>query len=236
MPAIQSEPQKDTIEVDDLSKRYGTGPEAVMALRGVTFSVAKGEFVSISGPSGSGKSTLLNALGGLDRPTSGRVRIDGIDLARLPSVSLARVRNRKIGFVFQDFYLLPRNTTLENVELPMSIGDVPPRERRKRAAALLQQFGLSDKLKARPNELSGGQRQRVALARALANDPSIVLADEPTGNLDSKNARLTMDTLKKLNSEFGKTLVVITHDPDVASQAERTIYMLDGAIEKIVSN
>jgi putative ABC transport system ATP-binding protein len=233
-PAPEHKPK--AIELIDLKKKYGEGPESTFALRGVSFAVDSGEFVSISGPSGSGKSTLLNAIGALDRPTSGRVLLDGVDISKLSSVELARIRNQKIGFVFQDFYLIPRMSTVENVELPLSIVGAPPKERRERAMALLESFGIADKAKQNPNKLSGGQRQRVAVARALSNNPSIVLADEPTGNLDSENANLTMDFLEKLNTDFGKTLVIITHDLSIASRAERTVMMRDGTVERILVN
>ncbi len=230
------ESSDNAIEVVDLEKRYGDGPESTLALRGVSFVVESGGYVSISGPSGSGKSTLLNMIGALDRPTSGRVLLDGVDISKLSSAELARMRNQKIGFVFQDFYLISRTSTVENVELPLSIGGVPPKERRERAMVLLEGFGLAEKAKKSPSKLSGGQRQRVAVARALANDPSIILADEPTGNLDSQNAELTMDFLEKLNTDFGKTLIIITHDPNIAAKAGRTIMMRDGMIERIVEN
>jgi len=224
------------VEVIDLTKKYGEGPESTLALRGVSFAVSTGEFVAISGPSGSGKSTLLNAIGALDRPTSGQILLDGVDISKLSSSELARIRNQKIGFVFQDFNLISRMSTVENVELPLSIRGVPSKQRRETAMALLERFGIADKARHSPRELSGGQRQRVAVARALTNDPSIILADEPTGNLDSANANLTMDFLKKLNTEFGKTLIIITHDPDVAALAERTIMMRDGTVERILEN
>jgi len=226
----------NAVEVVDLTKKYGVGPESTMALRGVSFAVGTGEFVAISGPSGSGKSTLLNAIGALDRPTSGRVLLDDVDISKLSSAELARIRNEKIGFVFQDFNLISRMSTVENVELPLSIGGAPPRTRRERAMELLERFGIAEKAHRSPRELSGGQRQRVAVARALANDPSIILADEPTGNLDSQNANLTMEFLKKLSTDFGKTLIIITHDPDVASMAQRTVLMRDGMVERIVEN
>jgi putative ABC transport system ATP-binding protein len=236
MESARDQPQSKAIEVFDLKKKYGEGPESTFALRGVSFDVRSGEFISISGPSGSGKSTLLNAIGALDRPTSGRILLDGVDISKLSSGELARIRNSKLGFVFQDFNLISRMSTVENVELPLSIAGVPFRERRDRAMTLLKRFGIQDKASKSPSKLSGGQRQRVAVARALANDPSIVLADEPTGNLDSENAKLTMDFLEKLNTDFGKTLVIITHDLEVASRAERTILMRDGVVERIVEN
>lgn len=226
----------NSIEVVDLKKRYGHGPESTLALRGVSFFVRDGEFLSISGPSGSGKSTLLNMIGALDRPTSGKVVLDGTDISKLSSSELAVMRNKKIGFVFQDFNLISRMSTAENVELPLSIGGVSPAQRRKRALYLLERFGILDKADKSPRELSGGQRQRVAVARALASDPSIILADEPTGNLDSENAKLTMDFLERLSTEFRKTLVIITHDPNVAAQAERVVMMRDGMVERILEN
>jgi len=226
----------NSVEAVNLKKKYGSGPESILALRGVNFAIRRGEYVSISGPSGSGKSTLLNMIGALDRPSSGRVLLDGEDISRFRSIELARIRNRKIGFVFQDFNLISRMSTIENVELPLSIDGVPPKERRLRAMTLLRGFGILDKASRSPMQLSGGQKQRVAVARALANDPSIILADEPTGNLDSENARLTMEFLEKLNSDFAKTLVVVTHDLDAAARAERTIVIRDGLVERIVEN
>lgn len=226
----------NSIEAVDLKKRYGSGPESTFALRGVDLEVHQGEYVSISGPSGSGKSTLLNMIGALDRPTSGRVVLDGTDISKLSSAELARVRNWKVGFVFQDFNLISRMTTVENVELPLSIRGVPPLERREKAMSLLSGFGVADKARRSPRDLSGGQRQRVAVARALAGDPSIILADEPTGNLDSENARLTMEFLERLSTEFGKTLVIVTHDPDAAARAERTFMIRDGMVERVLVN
>lgn len=229
-------PTESAINVVDLKKKYGEGDESTYALRGVSFTIAKGEFVSISGPSGSGKSTLLNAIGALDRPSSGKIEIDGVDISKLSSASLAEIRNRKIGFVFQDFNLITRMTALENIELPLTLAGVPSKKRKERAMALLEGFGIGKKAKSTPNQLSGGQRQRVAVARALANQPTIIMADEPTGNLDSQNAKITMDFLQKLHEDFGVTLIVITHDPDVAARAQRTIFMRDGQVEKVVVN
>lgn len=226
----------NSIEAVGLKKRYGSGPESTFALRGVDLAVGQGEYVSISGPSGSGKSTLLNMIGALDRPTSGQVILDGTDISKLSSAELSRIRNRKVGFVFQDFNLISRMTTVENVELPLSIRGVPPKERREKAMSLLGGFGVAEKARRSPRELSGGQRQRVAVARALAGDPSIILADEPTGNLDSENARLTMDFLERLTTEFGKTLVIVTHDPDAAARAERTVMIRDGLVERVLVN
>jgi len=226
----------NSIETSDLKKRYGSGPDSTFALRGVNMTVKRGEYISISGPSGSGKSTLLNMLGALDRPTSGRVVLDGEDISKLSSADLARIRNSKVGFVFQDFNLISRMSTVENVELPLSISGVPPKLRRRRAMSLLNGFGIAEKASRSPRELSGGQRQRVAVARALANNPSIILADEPTGNLDSENARLTMEFLEELNTRFGKTLLIVTHDLEAAARADRTVMIRDGVVERIVEN
>ena len=203
-----------------------------MALQDINFQVRKGEFVSIIGPSGSGKTTLLNLLGALDRPTTGKVFIDGIDISKLANAELANVRNRKLGFVFQDFNLISRMSAGENVELPLLIEGVPKDERRRRAQKLLDRFGLGAKADRNVNKLSGGERQRVAVARALANDPAIILADEPTGNLDTKNTEVMMEFMKQLNDEFGKTVVIITHNPEVAKKAERLIAIRDGRIER----
>ena len=188
--------------------------------------------MSIIGPSGSGKTTLLNLLGALDRPTSGKVFIDGTDISRLSNAELAKVRNKKLGFVFQDFNLISRMSAGENVELPLLIEGVSREERRRRARILLDRFGLGSKSDRNVNKLSGGERQRVAVARALANDPAIILADEPTGNLDTKNTDVMMEFMHQLNAEFGKTVVIITHNPDVAKRAKRLISIRDGQIER----
>ena len=203
-----------------------------MALQNVNFEVKKGEFVSIIGPSGSGKTTLLNLLGALDRPTTGKVYIDGTDISKLPNAELAMIRNKKLGFVFQDFNLISRMSAGENVELPLLIEGVPGGERAQRAKVLLDRFGLGEKFDRNVSKLSGGERQRVAVARALANDPAIVLADEPTGNLDTKNTEVMMEFMRQLNTEFGKTVVVITHNPEVAKRAEKLIAIRDGQIER----
>lgn len=216
----------------NLQKQYGTGSGSTRALAGVSFSIRTGEFVAIIGPSGSGKTTLLNILGALDRPTSGKVLIDQVDISKLSNAELARVRNRKLGFVFQDFNLLTRMSAIENVELPLLIKGIPADKRRSVAMALLRRFGLESKADKNVNKLSGGERQRVAVARALANDPAIILADEPTGNLDTKNTELMMDYMKQLNEEFGKTVVIITHNPDVAKKAGRIISIRDGLVER----
>jgi len=228
--------EEDAIRVADLKKRYGTGDDAVFAIRGMSFSIAHGEFIAIIGPSGCGKTTLLNILGALDRPTSGKVYIDGIDISKLGNKELALVRSRKLGFVFQDFNLLSRMSVVENVELPLFIAGADPTFARRRSVALLGKLGIAQKADRNVNNISGGERQRVAVARALANDPKIVLADEPTGNLDTKNTELMMSLLKQLNQEFGKTLVVITHNPEVASFAQRVISIRDGSIVEIKKN
>ncbi len=220
------------VQAVDLVKRYGTGPDVTFALRGVSFIIHKGEFMAIIGPSGSGKTTLLNLLGALDRPTSGKVFIDGIDISKLPNAELARVRNSKLGFVFQDFNIISRMSALENVELPLLIKGVQKDKRRERVMSLLDRFGLASKAERNVNKLSGGERQRVAVARALASDPAIILADEPTGNLDTRNTEVMMEFMKQLNVEFGKTVVIITHNPDVANRAERIIAIRDGAVER----
>jgi putative ABC transport system ATP-binding protein len=220
------------IRAVDLGKRYGSGPASTIALHNINFKVERGEFMSIIGPSGSGKTTLLNLLGALDRPTTGKVFIDRIDISKLPNVELAKVRNKKLGFVFQDFNLISRMSAGENVELPLLIEGVTGDERRRRAKTLLDRFGLGSKYDRNVNKLSGGERQRVAVARALANDPAIILADEPTGNLDTKNTEVMMDFMRQLNVEFGKTVVIITHNPDVARKAKRLISILDGQIER----
>jgi len=216
----------------NLGKRYGAGTTGTVALQNVNLEVKNGEFVSIIGPSGSGKTTLLNLLGALDRPTTGRVYIDGIDISKLPNAELATVRNKKLGFVFQDFNLISRMSAGENVELPLLIEGVPAGEREQKARALLDRFGLGAKSDRNVNKLSGGERQRVAVARALANDPAIILADEPTGNLDTKNTDVMMEFMRQLNTEFGKTVVIITHNPDVARRAKRLISIRDGQIER----
>ncbi len=218
------------IEVRDLTKVYGEGPTAVHALRGVSLSVRPGEFVAIMGPSGSGKSTFMHLLGCLDHPTAGSYRLAGEEVSRLSRDQLALVRNTRIGFVFQSFNLLPRTTALENVELPMLYAGASREERVRRAGALLEQVGLGDRLDHRPSELSGGQQQRVAIARALANGAPLVMADEPTGNLDSVSSAEIMTLFRRLNREAGITVVVVTHDVTIAAWADRVVTFKDGLV------
>ena len=220
---------KPVIQVRDLERDYQMGDETVRALAGVTFTVERGEYLAIMGPSGSGKSTLMNLLGCLDTPSGGEYWLDGQRVSGLSERELARVRNREIGFVFQTFNLLARATTLRNVELPLLYGGVHAEERHRRAAAALERVGLADRQHHKPNELSGGQRQRVAVARALVTEPALLLADEPTGNLDSRTGEDVMRLFEELNAE-GHTIVVVTHDPDVAARAARTIVLRDGRI------
>jgi putative ABC transport system ATP-binding protein len=217
------------IEAENLAKVYKMGAVEVHALRGLSLKIARGEAIAIMGPSGSGKSTLMNIIGCLDRPTSGEYILDGERVSSMKDDQLASIRNRKVGFVFQSFNLLSRATALVNVELPMRYSGIT-RGRRERAEKALQAVGLQDRIHHRPNELSGGQQQRVAIARALVNDPAIILADEPTGNLDSKSGEEIMRLLLSLNQERGTTLIIVTHDPDVAAHTQRSIHIRDGVV------
>jgi putative ABC transport system ATP-binding protein len=218
------------IRIDDAHKIYHTGEVEVHALRGVSFEVKKGEFIAVMGPSGSGKSTMMNIIGCLDRLTSGRYFLDGIDVSTLSKDQLADIRNQKIGFVFQAFNLISRTSVLDNVILPMVYAGLPVAERQRRARLALTSVGLSEKERSMPNQLSGGQQQRVALARALANEPSLILADEPTGALDTKTSEEVMAIFKRLNREKGITIVLITHEPDIAAYADRVVRFRDGQI------
>ena len=216
-------------ETRGLEKHYQMGAETVRALNGVDLVSHRNEYVAIMGPSGSGKSTLMNLIGCLDTPTAGRYILNGNEVAGMDDDQLARVRNREIGFVFQTFNLLPRSTALENVELPLVYGGVAARERRQRAVEALRAVELGDRLDHRPNELSGGQRQRVAIARALVTRPSIILADEPTGNLDSRTSEEIMSLFERLHGE-GQTVIMVTHEPDIAAHADRVVTLRDGVI------
>jgi putative ABC transport system ATP-binding protein len=218
------------IVAENLVKTYKMGDMEVNALRGLTVSINRGEVVAIVGPSGSGKSTLMNILGCLDRPTSGEYTLDGESVAGLTDDQLADIRNRKVGFIFQSFNLLPRATALANVELPLRYSG-KTEGRKERARLSLTEVGLQDRMTHRPYELSGGQQQRVAIARALVNDPAIIMADEPTGNLDSKVGQEIMDLLLNLNKQFGTTLIIVTHDPKIAAQTQRTIHIRDGVVD-----
>ena len=217
------------IEARGLEKHYDLGAETVRALRGVDLQIFRNEYVAIMGPSGSGKSTFMNLIGCLDTPTAGQYVLNGHPVAGMGEDELARVRNREIGFVFQTFNLLPRSTALENVELPLVYGGVGKRERRERASEALRHVGLGDRMDHRPNQLSGGQRQRVAIARALVTRPSIILADEPTGNLDSQTSEEIMGLFARLHGE-GQTIIMVTHEPDIAAHAERVVTLRDGRV------
>jgi putative ABC transport system ATP-binding protein len=225
------EAMSNVIEARSLTKIYKMGEVEVQALRGVSFNIQRGEVIAIMGPSGSGKSTLMNTLGCLDRPTSGEYILDGEPVASLNDDQLADIRNRKVGFVFQSFNLLSRQTAITNVELPLRYSG-KTEGRRERAIEALKAVGLEDRMTHRPTELSGGQQQRVAIARAIVNDPAIVMADEPTGNLDSKVGKEIMSLLLRLNKERGTTLIIITHDPIIAEQTQRVIRLRDGLLEK----
>ena len=221
---------ENVIETRDIRKVYQMGEVEVEALRGVSFDIKRGEVIAIMGPSGSGKSTLMNTLGCLDRPSSGEYVLDGEPVASLTDDQLASIRNRKVGFVFQSFNLLSRQTAITNVELPLRYSD-STEGRRARAIAALEAVGLGDRMTHRPTELSGGQQQRVAIARAIVNNPAIIMADEPTGNLDSKVGKEIMNLLLNLNKESGTTLIIVTHDPNIAEQTQRVIRLVDGLLE-----
>src|SRR6266404_2846387 len=218
------------IDIENITKEYVMGEEIIHALRGVTLQIRRNEYLTIMGPSGSGKSTLMNMLGCLDTPSSGRYEFNGKNVSEMDGDELAAIRNREIGFVFQTFNLLPRSTSLRNVELPLIYAGIDPETREERAAQALCDVGLGDRLQHKPNELSGGQRQRVAVARALVNNPAIVLADEPTGNLDSKTGEEIMLLLENLYQR-GNTIILVTHEADIASHARRTVRLRDGLVE-----
>lgn len=221
------------IELRNVWKTYRMGHNDVHALKGVSMQIHRGEFVAVVGPSGSGKSTMMNIIGCLDIPTQGHVFLDGHDIAKMSESNLATIRGKKIGFVFQQFNLIPTLTAVENVTLPMIFQGTSTREREERGMTLLTHFGLKDRALHKPTELSGGQSQRVAISRALANNPEVILADEPTGNLDSKTGAEVMNTLKDIHLKEGKTVILVTHDLNLVHHAERVIYLKDGMIEKV---
>jgi putative ABC transport system ATP-binding protein len=222
------------LKVEKIVKVFESAAGRVAALRGVNLSIRKGEFVSIVGPSGSGKSTLLNMIGALDRPTSGRVIINGVDVFSLSDSELATMRNHLIGFIFQSYNLINRTTVLKNVELPAILSGMEGGKREQRAMKILDVLGISDKAGYKPASLSGGQQQRVAIARALMNDPAMILADEPTGNLDTKTGQEVFDLLKMLSNKFRRTIVMVTHNPELAEATDRAVFIRDGMVEKEV--
>lgn len=226
---------KPLITIKDIGRKYVIGAEVIHALKSVSLSINKGEFVALMGPSGSGKSTLMNILGCLDTPTKGQYVLNGIDVSRMTDSQLAEVRNSEIGFVFQTFNLLPRNTALDNVALPLVYAGISKEKRTERAAGALKNVGLGHRMDHKPNELSGGQRQRVAVARALINNPSIILADEPTGNLDTKTSIEIMGLIEDIHAK-GNTIILVTHEEDIALHAHRIVRMRDGLIEKDYMN
>jgi len=226
----------NVLEITNLSKIYHTSAGKVVALRNVSFSIPKGQFLSIVGPSGSGKSTLLNMIGALDRPTTGRVLFDGTDIFSFSDSKIAKFRNKKIGFIFQSFNLINRSTVQKNVELPGIISGMDSSTRKTRALSILNMMGILNKAKQKPVNLSGGEQQRVAIGRALINNPSIILADEPTGNLDTKNGEEIFKLLQQLSKKYNRTVLMITHNPELAQRTDRSIYMKDGGLEKDVYN
>lgn len=222
---------KNIIEMRNIVKRFYIGqPNELEILHGINLDVKEGEFLSIVGESGSGKSTLMNMIGALDRPTSGSYLMDGVDISRMNDTMLSQLRNERIGFVFQSFHLIPRTNALQNVELPLLYAGVSRKKRREKAMEMLEMVGMADRMEHKPNELSGGQKQRIAIARAMINSPSILLADEPTGALDSKTGRLIMDLFHKLHDEKGKTVILITHNNDLARETDRILTLSDGNI------
>ena len=222
------------LELKDVWKIYKMGDNEVTALSGLNLVVRKGEFLSIMGPSGSGKSTAMNMIGCLDVPSKGKILLEGKDISQMTESSLAQIRGKKIGFIFQQFNLIPTLTALENVTLPMIFQNVPKEERMDKARKLLEMVGLNERMHHKPTELSGGQQQRVAIARALCNDPEVILADEPTGNLDSKTGSTVMDFLRKLHEEEGRTIIMVTHDENVAMNADRIEFLKDGSVVKTI--
>jgi len=224
------------LQTVNLTKVFNSSVVKVVALKDVNLSIRKGEFVSIVGPSGSGKSTLLNLLGALDRPTRGQVLIDGIDVFSLNDADVARIRNKKIGFIFQSYNLINRTTVINNVEIPSIITGMPKERRANRARKILKLLGIEDKADFKPSVLSGGQQQRVAIARALMNNPSVIFADEPTGNLDTKTGQEVFDLLKDLSHKYNRTILMVTHNPELSEATDRSIYIRDGMIEKEVVN
>ena len=234
---VQDKPMENVVmHTVNLTKVFNSSVVKVVALNRVNMSVRKGEFIAIVGPSGSGKSTLLNLLGALDRPTKGQVLIDGIDIFPLNNSEVARLRNKKIGFIFQSYNLINRTTVLRNIEIPSIIDGMPKEKRISRAFKILKLLGIEDKADFKPASLSGGEQQRVAIARSLMNNPSIILADEPTGNLDSKTGREVFDLLKDLSHKYNRTIALVTHNRELADATDRSIYIRDGMIEKEVVN
>lgn len=236
IPSHEAYSSEATLAVDKLTKIYDSSMGRVVSLNKVTFSVNKGEFVAVVGPSGSGKSTLLNMLGALDRPTSGKVFLNGIDIFSLNDSQIAEVRNSTLGFIFQSYNLINRTSVLKNVEFPGITGGMSDADRRRRALKLLNFLGIKDKAKFKPTNLSGGQQQRVAIARALMNDPKVILADEPTGNLDTKTGNDVFNLMTLLSRNFKRTIIMVTHNPELAEATDRAIHIRDGKVEKEVIN